>query len=85
VYATDRLGLLYRLATTFQQLGLTVHLARVSNYALQARDVFYVTDIDGRKILDEGRLESLRSAVLVAAEGGAVDQRQGPGGERRAS
>jgi len=86
VYATDRFGLLYRLARTFQQLGLTVHLARVSNYALQARDVFYVTDIDGRKILDEGRLESLRSAVLVAAEGGAVDQRQGrPGKERRAS
>ena len=55
VFASDRTGLLYTIARTIFELGLSVSLAKIGTYLDQVVDVFYVTDQAGRKIDDESR------------------------------
>jgi len=72
VYATDRIGLLYRITSTLAALGLSIHTAKVSTKVDQAVDVFYVKDLEGRKITDPGELGRIRKTligVLTEAEG----------------
>jgi [protein-PII] uridylyltransferase len=68
VFAADRPGLLFTIAKTLYQLGLSVARARIGTYLDQVVDVFYVTDAAGRKITDEKRLEEIQSRVLAAVE-----------------
>jgi [protein-PII] uridylyltransferase len=69
VFALDRMGLLYTITRTLFELGLSVSLARIGTYLDQVVDVFYVTDQDGRKLHDEGRLHHVRETLLAAIEG----------------
>ena len=64
VYATDRIGLLYKITSTLASLGLSIHTAKVSTKVDQAVDVFYVKDLEGRKITDPGELERIRKTLL---------------------
>ncbi len=64
VYATDRIGLLYKITSTLASLGLSIHTAKVSTKVDQAVDVFYVKDLEGRKITDAGELERIRKTLL---------------------
>ncbi|MBL8811896.1 MAG: [protein-PII] uridylyltransferase [Planctomycetaceae bacterium] len=64
VFATDTQGLLYTLAHTLFNNGLTVHLARIATNIDQVVDVFYVLDENGRKVEDAEKLEKLRSSLL---------------------
>ena len=68
VFASDRMGLLYATTRTLFELGLSVSLAKISTYLDQGVDVFYVTDQQGRKILDEARLEHIRRRLLEVIE-----------------
>jgi [protein-PII] uridylyltransferase len=68
VFASDRTGLLYTIARTIFELGLSVSLAKIGTYLDQVVDVFYVTDQAGRKIDDESRLEQIRTRLLEAIE-----------------
>ena len=68
VFATDRMGLMYTTTRTLFELGLSVSLAKISTYLDQGVDVFYVTDQNGRKIVDEARLEHIRQQLLHAIE-----------------
>ncbi|UCF31309.1 MAG: [protein-PII] uridylyltransferase [bacterium] len=68
VYANDRIGLLYTITSTLSALGLTIHTAKVSTKVDQAVDVFYVADLAGRKIEDEGAIERIREELLGALE-----------------
>lgn len=52
----DEKGLLYRLASAMSAMGWIIHNARIGTRAGEARDVFYVTDAEGRKI-DAGNLD----------------------------
>jgi [protein-PII] uridylyltransferase len=54
---SDEKGLLYRLASAMTALGWQIHNARVVTGAGEARDTFYVTGSDGRKI-DEADLDA---------------------------
>lgn len=63
VFAHDRPGLLYTLSRAIFELDLSVTLARISTHFDQVVDVFYVTDTEGRKILDEHRLEEIRARL----------------------
>jgi [protein-PII] uridylyltransferase len=65
VFAHDRPGLLYSLARTLYELNLSVDLARISTHYDQVVDVFYVRELDGRKVRDPGRLESIRSTLVA--------------------
>ncbi len=76
VYASDRIGLLYTITSTLAALGLSIHNAKVSTKVDQAVDVFYVTDLSGGKLRDEGMLRKVREELLralggAAGEGGA--------------
>ena len=60
VTTQDRLGLLYLITTTLFELGINIHLAKVSTEATRATDVFYVTDLTGEKILDEQAIDVIQ-------------------------
>ena len=56
-------------------MDLSIHTAKVSTKVDQAVDVFYVKDLEGRKITDEDELERIREkllGVLVQDVGGSV-------------
>lgn len=68
VFADDRQGLLYVITNAIFQLGLSIHAARISTRLDQVADVFYVTDLRGKKLQDHGQLERLRAEVEKAIE-----------------
>ncbi len=68
VFADDRQGLLYVITNAIFRLNLSVHAARISTRLDQVADVFYVTDLQGRKIEDHARLETIRATVEAEIE-----------------
>lgn len=68
VFAADRPGLLYTIAHTLAELGLSVGLAKIDTSLDQALDVFYVTDLEGQKINDDSRLHEIRRRLLEVIE-----------------
>ena len=66
VFAYDKPGLLYQISKKIYRLGLDVTYARVSTYAHQIIDVFYVTDEDGNKIRNQNQLQIIRNEILRA-------------------
>jgi [protein-PII] uridylyltransferase len=64
--AQDSLGLLYRLTRVLYEQDVDIALAKISTEGNRAIDVFYVTDADGQKIVEEAALESIRQALLAA-------------------
>ncbi|HSF29974.1 MAG TPA: [protein-PII] uridylyltransferase [Candidatus Tectomicrobia bacterium] len=68
VTTQDRLGLLYLITTTLFELGINIHLAKVSTEATRAIDVFYVTDLLGEKIVDEHAIEDVRSRLQTVLD-----------------
>ena len=63
VFTFDRTGLLYELARKLHDLKLVIHHAKIGTSVDQVVDVFYVTDRQSRKILDEGRLDDVRARL----------------------
>ncbi|NOY85819.1 MAG: [protein-PII] uridylyltransferase [Deltaproteobacteria bacterium] len=66
IYTTDRIGLLYTITSTLAASNLSIHTAKVSTKVDQAVDVFYVTDLNGGKILDETKIEAVRKTLMQA-------------------
>ena len=64
VEASDRLGLLFDLARTFEELHLDVSLAKVATYGPRVIDAFYVRDLYDQKIEDPEHAEEIRRAIL---------------------
>ncbi len=50
VTALDRIGLLFKVTHALFQLGLVIHLAKITTNVDQVLDVFYVTDGAGEKV-----------------------------------
>ena len=70
VRAQDRLGLLYVIASTLTAMDVDVALAKIATQTDQAMDVFYVTEQDGRKLMEVQRQTAIREALVRAvAEG----------------
>jgi len=61
----DRMGLLFRLARTLQQEGLTISLAKINTEGDRVADVFYVMDANGAKLTDPHRVGHLKNAILA--------------------
>jgi [protein-PII] uridylyltransferase len=69
--ARDRIGLLYDLTNAISDLNLDITSAHITTYGEKAVDVFYVTDLTGKKLLDQGRQKSISErleAVLTNRE-----------------
>lgn len=64
VTTRDRPGLLFWLAHTLQEAGLTIALAKINTEGSSVADVFYVTDASGAKLLAPSRIEEVRSRIL---------------------
>ena len=68
ISAYDRIGLLYTIARTLFELGLSVSRAKIGTHLDQVVDVFYVTSQDGHKITDDSRLDEIRRRLMEAIE-----------------
>jgi [protein-PII] uridylyltransferase len=65
VTAPDRMGFLFTVTYALFQLGLVIHLAKITTNVDQVLDVFYVTDSRGAKIADpEGVASALRNQLV---------------------
>jgi [protein-PII] uridylyltransferase len=64
IFAHDEIGLLYRITRTLADLGLYIHVAKISTKVDQVTDTFYVKDIFGQSIRDESRRDDIRKALL---------------------
>ena len=64
----DRLGLLYTISRVIRELDLDIRLAKITTDVEQVVDVFYVTDRDGGKVRDEGRMEEIRERLEAAID-----------------
>lgn len=69
INAKDRRGLLYDLTRVLGKNKVSVLSAHVATYGERAVDVFYIQELDGRKITNSNRLKSLEKKLLKAAEG----------------
>ncbi len=77
----DRPGLLYDLAKTISDIGLTLQAARIDGYGERAVDTFYVTE-NGDKPRDDVRLADIRTrlmAILADAEKAVAAHRERQG------
>ncbi|HKD68942.1 MAG TPA: [protein-PII] uridylyltransferase [Candidatus Binataceae bacterium] len=73
VFTQDRLGLLFSITHALSEMGLEIHLARISTNADQALDVFYVSDANGRKIDDARKVREIEATLLQR-----LDERPAP-------
>lgn len=76
IFTVDQPGLLYAIARTFFELGLSVSRAKIGTFLDQVVDVFYVSDQDGNKICDPARLEAIRQRLLQVIESMQSEDRQ---------
>ena len=65
VAGRDRTGLLYELTTALSDLYLDITSAHVTTFGEKAVDVFYVTDLTGKKITHEPRQKTIRDRLEV--------------------
>ena len=64
IHATDHPGLLADVAQAFALLGVRVISARVSTLGEKVHDIFYITNKNNQKILDEDEQQQLTSLVI---------------------
>ena len=69
VTAPDQTGFLFRVTAALFQLGLLIHLAKITTNVNQVLDVFYVTDSRGGKIDAPDQLAAALRQRIVDAEG----------------
>ncbi len=63
VFTADRLGVLFKITYTLHQLGLSIHVAKISTNVDQVADVFFVTTASGGKIEDSASTEMIRQTL----------------------
>jgi [protein-PII] uridylyltransferase len=68
VFTHDREGLLYEITRALYELNASVRYAKIGTYLDQVVDVFYLTDLNGNKILAEQRLEEIQQGLAQAIE-----------------
>jgi [protein-PII] uridylyltransferase len=64
VYTWDRPGVLHAISKTLFEQGISIQLAKISTPGAQVADVFYVTDLCGKKLLDSMVHQGLRDQLL---------------------
>ncbi len=68
IFAPDRRGLLYAIAHTLFDLGLSVHAAKITTHIDQIVDVFYVLDADQNKVSDLSEMRRIRERLTQCIE-----------------
>jgi [protein-PII] uridylyltransferase len=65
VHTADDVGLLFRLATLFTELGLDVRVAKAATLGSRVVDVFYVRDRNAHKLDDAAAVRRLHEALVA--------------------
>jgi [protein-PII] uridylyltransferase len=65
VLTKDRPGLLFALAQALHELGLTIAVAKINTEGTRVADVFYVTEMDGKKLHHGARTDEVRERLLA--------------------
>jgi [protein-PII] uridylyltransferase len=68
VYATDSVGLLYRVTETMSRLGLDIYFAKIATRVDGIVDAFYVLDRSGKPLVEADRREAVRAEILSALQ-----------------
>ena len=76
----DRLGLLYDVLVCFWRGQINIAHSRIATEKGAAFDSFYVTNLEGKKLFDEGKTARLESSLLAAATGTI---RRSPNGDNK--
>jgi [protein-PII] uridylyltransferase len=66
VAGRDRTGLLYDLTSTISDLSLDIASAHITTFGEKAVDVFYVTDLTGKKIDSDSRKKTIAQRLSAA-------------------
>jgi [protein-PII] uridylyltransferase len=69
VAGRDRPGLLYDLTSSLSDLSLDITSAHITTFGEKAVDVFYVTDLTGKKIDSETRQSAIRERLTKVLQG----------------
>lgn len=69
VAGRDRTGLLYELTNALSDLSLDIASAHVTTFGEKAVDVFYVTDLTGKKVGSETRQAAIKERLAQILEG----------------
>ena len=69
VSGLDRPGLLYDLTSAIADLNLDITTAHITTYGEKAVDVFYVTDLTGKKVIDPNRQSNIQLALEEVLKG----------------
>jgi [protein-PII] uridylyltransferase len=77
VAGRDRTGLLYDLTSTLSDLSLDIGSAHITTFGEKAVDVFYVTDLTGKKVEGEARQKVIRERLTTVLAGPASDAESG--------
>ena len=73
VSGLDRPGLLYDLTSAISDLKLDITSAHITTYGEKAVDVFYVTDLTNKKVIDPPRQEAIRKRLTQVLANETVD------------
>jgi [protein-PII] uridylyltransferase len=63
IHATDHLGLLREITLALYRAGCDISVAKIATYGADVVDVFYVRDLDGRKITDDAEVARIAHAL----------------------
>jgi [protein-PII] uridylyltransferase len=74
IRANDRIGLLHSLTNAVAREGHQVFISKAGTVLDQVEDTFYLKSADGKKILNEAEIDTLRVALEAAAEDDEVDR-----------
>ncbi len=69
VQALDRPGLLFDLSRGLSDLGLDISSAHIATFGEKAVDVFYVTDLSGKKVTGQQAKSHIRNKLLELLNG----------------
>ena len=69
VAGRDRPGLLYDLTSSLSDLSLDITSAHITTFGEKAVDVFYVTDLTGKKIVSDSRQATIRERLTTVLLG----------------
>lgn len=69
VETEDRVGLLYTISQALSELRLDIILAKITTEKGAASDTFYVTELDGSKVLSSERQRSIEGKLRVVIAG----------------
>jgi [protein-PII] uridylyltransferase len=69
VAGRDRTGLLYELTNSLSDLSLDIASAHITTFGEKAVDVFYVTDLTGKKIESDTRQKAIKDRLTAVLAG----------------